>query len=78
MSVSPRKLHPRRVERRPALVIVNDLDVVSIAIAPTEAQPPLVIDANAVLTLTVSLQGFEPIPWWAIHVVQDDGAVQLP
>ncbi len=37
------------------LVIVNDLNVIRIAIAPAEAKPPLVVDANAVLALTVSL-----------------------
>jgi len=36
-------------------MIVNNLNVVSIPIVPAEAEPPLVVDTNAVLTLALSL-----------------------
>jgi hypothetical protein len=42
-------------------VIVRDFDFESITIAPDEADPPLVIDADAVLAFPTSLQLFQPI-----------------
>ena len=42
-------------------MIVENLNVVSIAIFPDEAYPPLVIDPDTVLSTTVSLQSFEPV-----------------
>ena len=37
-------------------MIVNDLYFVSVSLSPTEANPPLVVDANAMLTLACSGQ----------------------
>jgi hypothetical protein len=42
-------------------VIVDDLDLMSIAIAPYEADPPPVVDADAVLPRAITFQRFEPI-----------------
>jgi hypothetical protein len=42
-------------------MIVHDFHVMRIAIAPCEADPPLVVDANAVLPLAVRAQGFQAI-----------------
>lgn len=60
------------------LVIVDNLDIVGIAVVPTKTEPPLVIDANAVLTLSVGSQLLQPVPGWTCHVSQDHCAVQLP
>ena len=43
------------------LVVVDDLDVECIGNAPHEADAPLVVDADTVLTGAISLQGFETI-----------------
>jgi len=40
-------------------MIVNDLNFVGLAASPKEAYTPLIIDADAVLTLTVALQCFQ-------------------
>src|SRR6185437_11594157 len=37
-------------------MVVDDLDVMRIALAPDEADAPLVVDTNAVLALTISRQ----------------------
>jgi hypothetical protein len=37
-------------------VIIHDLDVVSITLAPYETHPPLVIDPNAMLALAVTAE----------------------
>ena len=43
-------------------MVVHDLDVLN-AIDPAKANAPLVVDANAVLTLAVTFQGLEPVAW---------------
>jgi len=42
-------------------VIVHNLDLVRVSVLPSKADAPLVVDANAVLTLSVAVQRFEPI-----------------
>jgi hypothetical protein len=42
-------------------VIVDNLDIVRGSVLPTKADTPLVVDANAVLTLSVAAQRLEPI-----------------
>jgi len=42
-------------------VIVNDFHFGRPFSSPDKADTPLVIDANAVLTLAITLQGFEPV-----------------
>lgn len=39
----------------PYLVIVNDFNVVGTVVMPAKAQPPLVVDAYAVLSLSIAL-----------------------
>jgi hypothetical protein len=52
-------------------VIVHDLHVKRVAVLPTEADAPLVVDADAPLALAVALEGLEPIAWGARRI---DGA----
>jgi hypothetical protein len=40
-------------------VVVDDLDLFRTFAGPHEAHPPLIVEADAVLALAVSLQGFE-------------------
>jgi hypothetical protein len=47
----------------PASMVVGDLDAVRGTITPDKAQPPLVIDADAVLALPVALQSLKAVPW---------------
>lgn len=42
-------------------MIIDYLNVVGVALAPTKANSPLVVDANAVLAFSVAFQRFEPI-----------------
>jgi hypothetical protein len=43
-------------------VVVDNLHVVRVAAAPTEADPEPVIHANAVLTASIAAHRFEPVP----------------
>ena len=52
------------------LVIVNDLDIVRIGTCPSEADPPLVVDADAVLPGTRSLELLKPVRRRHSEVVQ--------
>src|ERR1019366_4946360 len=60
------------------LVIVHDLNFVSIALAPNEAQTPLVVNANAVLSLSAAMQSFQAISGGRCPIAQFGGAIQLP
>ena len=42
-------------------MIVNDLDLPYVAIAPDETYAPLLIDANAVLPKSVATKHFQPV-----------------
>lgn len=44
-------------------MIINDLNLKSIAIFPNEADSPLIIDSNTVLSKPVALQLLQPIRW---------------
>ena len=44
-------------------VIVDDFDFHRTSVGPDETHPPLVVDANAVLTGTVAAQRFETMRW---------------
>jgi hypothetical protein len=51
-------------------MIVGDLDIVSVAIAPHEANTELIIDPDAVLALSVAPQLFQPISGWRFEVIE--------
>ena len=42
-------------------MVIDDLNVVCVAIPPSEADPPLIVDPDAVLALAISLERFKPI-----------------
>ena len=44
-------------------MVVHDLYVVGVAVLPSEAYPPLVINSDTVLAQSVALQCFQLIPW---------------
>ena len=46
------------------LVIIHDFHVQGIQTIPPEADPPLSVDSNAVLTFPVILQSFQVVVWW--------------
>jgi hypothetical protein len=58
-------------------VVIDDLDVESVTVCKTEAQPPLIVDANAPLAGPVAFQGFEAIGWRRTQVFDTFGEVQV-
>jgi hypothetical protein len=43
-------------------MVVRNLHIERVAFVPPEADPPLLVDADAVLPLPITRQGFQPIP----------------
>jgi len=58
------------------LVVINNLDLVSIAILPDEADAPLVVYANAVPPASTAPQGFQTIGGWRPQVTQPFRLIQ--
>src|SRR3989344_4537723 len=58
-------------------VIVHDLHVIGVAVAPREAYPPLIVDADAVLALAVALKGFKPIAGRHTQRIQHGRRIEL-
>jgi hypothetical protein len=51
-------------------VAINDLNVVRTTITPAKADPPLLIDADAVLSLSVARQAFQSIAGRSFEVME--------
>ena len=59
-------------------MVVHDFNVNGIAIYPNEAYSPLIVDPNAVLSITFSPQRFQSVRWWNTQVVYRSSIVQHP
>ena len=59
-------------------MIIDDLDAFRRAFAPDEAESPLIVDPDAMLTLPVAAQSLKPVSWNCRHVLQALGVVQHP
>jgi hypothetical protein len=51
-------------------MVIRDLDVPGSSLAPSEADAILLVDSNAVLPLSISLQGLEAVPWWDSQIFE--------
>ncbi len=51
-------------------MIVNDLNVPGFAIAPHKTDPPLIVNANTVLTLAVAVQSLQTIAGRHTQIVE--------
>lgn len=52
-------------------VVVNDLHLLRSGVGPHEADAPLVVDPDAVLTGSITLERFEPVAGRNAEVLQD-------
>jgi hypothetical protein len=59
-------------------VVIHDLNIISISRAPTETDPPLLVDSDAVLTFSVSFESFQSISRRYPEVVEDRGCIEHP
>ena len=51
-------------------VVVNDFNVFWSSFRPDEAEPELVVDADAVLAMAVSQERLQAIAWWDLQIVE--------
>ena len=58
-------------------MVVHNLDFVRVFALPAEAEPPLVIEADAVLALPSAFQSFQPVARRHAQIGQKPGDVQL-
>lgn len=58
-------------------MIIHDRNVAGVPVAPNKADTPLIVDPNAVLSLTVSVERFQPIARRRCQVPQISGNIQL-
>ena len=57
-------------------MVVHDLDLIRIAVAPLETYAPLIVDADTVLPFPASRQLFQPIAGWAPQILLGLGCVE--
>lgn len=58
-------------------MVIHYLNIVRITIDPAEADPPLIVDSDAVLPFTIPVQRFQPISWRYPQVIEDLGGTEL-
>jgi hypothetical protein len=57
-------------------VAIDNFNLFGVTILPNEAEAPLIVDANAMLSGAVALKGFEAVARWLPQGVQVDGGSQ--
>jgi len=57
-------------------MIICNLNTIGTSVNPDKAHPPLIIDPNAVLSLTVALEGFQTIGRRNAQVRQVSGIIE--
>jgi hypothetical protein len=58
-------------------VVINDFHIFHPRIRPTKANPPLVVDTNALLTRTLALERFKMIAGWYSQIIKSGGDFKL-
>ena len=59
-------------------MIINNFDIFCTYIRPTKADPPLIIDTNAVLTRTIALERFKMIARRHPQIIKSTSDFKLP
>src|SRR5260370_32692899 len=56
-------------------MIIYDLYLFCVAALPEETNPPLIIDGDAVLPFTISLESLQPIRWRQAQILESGGGI---
>jgi len=59
-------------------MIVRQLNVVSVRVCPSKANPVLAVHANTELAISIAAKGFQAISWRNSDIIQALGAIQKP
>lgn len=58
-------------------MIINDLDVFGFVVNPSETDTPLIVDANAILPRSTTLQFLKAVAWRSEQVLEGLGVIQV-
>jgi hypothetical protein len=58
-------------------VVINDFHVFCPNLRPTKADTPLIVDTNAVLTGTITLECLKVIAGWHPQIIKSTGDLEL-
>ena len=58
-------------------MVIRDFDIEGVTFQEAEADPPLVVDRNGVLALSVASQLVKPVPWWHLEIIQRRGQMDV-
>ena len=61
----------------PTSVVIHNFHVGHSFFCPNKTHAPLVVDADAVLTMTIAGQHLQPVAWWAAQELQRRRCIQL-
>lgn len=56
-------------------MIIHNLNLLSASVSPNEADAPLVVDANGMLTFPIPFQSFQPISGRGTKVIQNNSII---
>jgi len=57
-------------------MVIDDFDIVGIAIVPCKADAPLLVDPDCILSLPVSSESVKPVPWIQHQRLQAGSSMQ--
>jgi len=57
-------------------VVIDNLDVARVSLGPPEADPPLVVDADAVLSASISTEFLQTVPRRNPQIIEQLGGIQ--
>ncbi len=57
-------------------MVIDDLHVAGVVVSPAEADPPLIVDPDAVLALPVACQCLQPVPRGYPEILQRYRGIQ--
>jgi hypothetical protein len=58
-------------------MIIDNFNMIGMAILPIKADPPLVIDPDTPLAFSATAQFFQTVPWWNAEKRQCGGTMDL-
>ncbi len=58
-------------------MVINDFHIFCTYIRPTKADTPLIVDTNAVLTGTITLECFKVIAGWHPQIIKSTSDLEL-
>ena len=58
-------------------MVVHDFNIKNISVLPTKTNPPLIVDADAVLSFAITLQGLQPVTGRDLEFVKALRLVQV-